>query len=673
MERQYFAAKEPKELASYLDGMLDGYVSYYQSTGVSDKVRQSYDTYYGSHFRWAAKTSGSSIGSGGRQGEFKLIGPNQYRNFLKHLLNMITSQKPTFDAKAINSDPESLLQAKLATQIIPALMAQHGIDDKLHRTAEASLVTAEGYLAVTWSMDKGKAFTAVPVEDEDGNPLMDDETGSVKLKTIKEGDLSVKCLTRADVVTDPEVDEWENNQWVMYRTKVNRYDLAAQHPEQADLICALPVADDPMSSTWNITWANAESPYVWVYHFYHKHCDALVKGRYMEFVNEDLILTDGPNPYGRSLPVFRMVPSNIIGSQRGYSDAFDLLPVQQAYDTIFSAIFTNQSTFGVQSILVPETCNLTSTQVSTNLAFLKYNPAGGKPEPLQLTSTPAELFKFLDLCEHLMEMISGVNSVARGSPDSSLKSGVALGLVQSMAIQYASGFQREWVKLLEDVATFVMELFQNFATTDRFIAIAGRDQRSYIKAFQGKDLDRVERMTIELGNPLSQTLAGRVENADKLLQAGMIPTPQEYLTVMETGQLAPAVRAVDTMMQLVHQENDDLLRGIVPIVLPSDNDQLHMQEHQSLYNDPEIRRDPRRRAIIDQHWKMHEQNWAMKNPVNGMIAGQPPIPPGPVQPPPQPMPPAPGTPGGPVDVIEQAGLPLPDEAQLYAPNVPPQA
>lgn len=680
MERQYFAAKEGKELASYLDGMLNGWISYYQSTGMWDKISQSYNTYYGSAFRWAAKTSGTSIASGGRQGENKLIGPNQYRNFLKHLLNMITSQKPTFDAKAINSDPESLLQAKLATQIIPALMSQHGIADKLHQTAEAALVTAEGYLAVTWSMEKGKAFTAVPVQDQDGNPLMDDETGSVKLKAVKEGDVKVKRLTRADVFTDPEVDEWSENQWVLYRERVNRYDIAAQHPEHADMIYSLPVAEDPLSgSTWNNTWGNQDSPYIWQYSFYHKHSDSLNKGRRFEFLNEDIILSDGPNPYGKKLPIFRMVPSHTIGSQRGYSDAFDLLPVQQAYNVIFSAIFTNQSTFGVQSILVPETCNLTTTQIGQNMALLKYNPAGGKPEPLQLTSTPAELFKFLELCEHLMEMISGVNAVARGAPDSQLKSGVALGLVQSMAIQYASGFQREWVKLLEEVATFVMELFQNFATTNRFIALAGKDQRSYIKAFKGSDLDKVERITIDLGNPLSQTLAGRAEQADKLLQHGLLTTPQEYLTVVETGQMSPAVKAVDTMLQLVHQENDDLLRGIVPNVLPSDNDQIHMQEHNILYNDPEIRRDPNRLAVIDQHIAMHEANWARKKPVTGMLAGQPPMPqpqmpmgpeaggaPPPGEPFPAPLPPD----QPPMD--QPQGLPLPDEAQLYAPNVPPQ-
>ena len=669
MERQYFAAKDGKELVSHLDGMLDGWTQYYRSTGMWDKVRQSYDTYYGSHFRWSSKQVGTSISSGGRQGELKLVGPNQYRNFLKHLLNMITAQKPSFDGKANNSDPESLLQAKLATQIIPALMSEHGMDAKLYQVAESALVTAEGYIAVTWSMDKGKAHTAIPVMDLDGEPLMDDETGTVKLKTVKEGDLKVKVLTRADIFVDPEVDDYSENQWIVYRERTNRYDLCANYPEYADKIIALPIADDPVSSSsWNRAWNNTESPYVYQYHFYHKHSDSLVKGRYCSYLDSDIILHDGVNPYGKELPVFRMVPSNVIGSQRGYSDAFDLLPVQQAYDTIFSAIFTNQSAFGVQSVLVPETCNLNAVQISQSLAFLKYNPAGGKPEPLQLTSTPAELFKFLDLCEHLMEMISGVNAVARGAPDSGLKSGVALGIVQSMAIQYASGFQRQWVNLLQDVASFTLKLFQNFATTDRFIAVAGRDQRSYIKAFKGSDLDKVERITVDLGNPLAQTIAGRVDMADKLLQAGMLPTPQEYLTVAMTGRMEVAVKAVDTMLQLIHQENDDMLQGIVPIVLETDNDQLHLQEHNALYNDPEIRRDPRRKAVIDQHKAMHEASWANKKPVDGMLNGQNPMPQPAMIPNGQGANIAPDLAAAPQD----GGPPLPNTATMYANNQVPQ-
>lgn len=673
MQKKYFAAKESKETVKHLMSFIEHHNSYFKVSGMADKVRQSFDTYYGNHFKLGSATSGSSIKTGGRQGELKLVGVNQYRNLLRHMLNMITSQKPSFDAKAVNSDPESMSQARLATQIIPALQAQYKIDERLYKTAESGLVTAEGYMAVTWSMEKGNPISAVQVEDSDGQPMLDDD-GAPRLKIMKDGDLKVKSLQRTDVYFDREIEEWEDNQWVMWREKENRFDLMAQFPEFADEIESVESAETLIGERLSDTgWDEIESPYVWKYCFYHKASDSVPQGRMTYFLNDNVILEDRKNPYANLLPLFRMCPSHIIGSQSGYTDGFDLLPLSQAYDVIFSAIFTNNSTFGVQSVLVPETCNLTAIQISQSMTFLKYNPAGGRPEPLNLTASPAELFKFLELVEHLFEIISGINSVARGSPDSALKSGVALGLVQSMAIQYASGFQKQWVSLLTDVATFVMKLFQAFATTERFIAMAGKDNASYVKAFKGTDIQNVDRMTVDLGNPITQTIAGKMDMADKLLGANMLPTPQEYITVATTGNLSPAIRPVESMMSLIHQENDDLMKGILPPVNLSDNDEIHMRSHAILINDPEVRKNPDRLQLVEQHLAMHDQNWQTKQPVQSIIAGQQPYPFPQMPMPPEGAPQEMGAPQLGQDMGQpESNLPLPDEAQLYAPNLTPQ-
>lgn len=674
MERKYFAAKESVELVKHLMAVAESQHQFFKQSGLSDKVRQSFDAYYGNHFKFASGTSGSSIKAGGRQGEIKLVGVNQYRNLLRHMLNMITSQKPAFDAKAINSDPESMSQARLATQIIPALQTQYKIDEKLYKAAEAGLVTAEGYVAIEWSMERGRAISAVPVADEQGE-VITDEDGQPRLKIAKDGDLKVKHVSRTDTYRDNEIEEWEDNQWVMWREKENRYDLMAQYPHLAEALMSAQPAETVFGErlSFQVT-SGIESPYVWKYCFFHKASDSVPMGRKVYFIDDNIIFADTQNPYGNLLPIFRMCPSQIIGSQNGYTDGFDILPLQQVYDVIYSAIFTNGSTFGIQSVLVPETCNITPTQISQSMVFLKYNPAGGKPEALQLTSTPAELFKLLELTEHLMEIISGINSVARGAPDSSLKSGVALGLVQSMAIMYASGFQKQWVNMLTDVATFVMKLFQNFATTERFIAVAGKDSASYIKAFKGDDIKNVDRMTIDLGNPMSQTIAGKADLADKLLSAQMLPTPQEYITVATTGQLSPAIKPVESMLSLIHQENDDLMKGLIPKVEPTDNDEIHIRTHLILLNDPEIRNNQQRAGAVYQHLAMHDQSWQQKRPVDGMIAGQQPYP-FPAQPQAPQGQPDMGAPalGQDLNAVQPNQTPLPKEAQLYAPNTTPTA
>lgn len=170
----------------------------------------------------------------------------------------------------------------------------------------------------------------------------------------------------------------------------------------------------------------------------------------MLMLDSDLVLIDTPMPY-RKLPVYRISAGDIMGTPYGYSDLFDVLPLQDAINSLYSTILTNQNAFGVQNVLVPRGSDVNEENLGGALNILSYNAQFGKPEALNLTQTPAEIFNFVEKLERTAETLSGVNSVARGNPESSLKSGNALALVQSMALQYMSGLQQSYVKMVEDV------------------------------------------------------------------------------------------------------------------------------------------------------------------------------------------------------------------------------
>src|SRR5690606_13663300 len=106
-----------------------------------------------------------------------------------------------------------------------------------------------------------------------------------------------------------------------------------------------------------------------------------------------------------------------------------------------------------------------------------------------LTQTPPEIFNFMTQIERLMETISGVNSVARGNPEASLKSGAALALVQSMAIQFSQNLQRAYAQLIEDLGTSTINILKDFAAVPRVAAIAGKSNRPMMREFVGDDLN----------------------------------------------------------------------------------------------------------------------------------------------------------------------------------------
>jgi hypothetical protein len=251
-----------------------------------------------------------------------------------------------------------------------------------------------------------------------------------------------------------------------------------------------------------------------VFEFYHKKTESLPDGRYILFLSEDIILQDRPMPY-RMLPVFRIAPAEILGTPFGYTPLFDIMPIQEAVNSLYSSIMTNNSAFAVQNVWVKPGSKLDMASISGGLNIIE---SLEKPEAINLTSTPAETYKFVEMLERTMETLSGVNSVARGNPEASLRTGAALALVQSMALQFASELQQSYVQLVEDVGTSIIRILQDFAESPRLITIVGKSNRTYMKEFSNKDIQNVSRVTADVGNALAKTTAGRVQMADQLLQ-----------------------------------------------------------------------------------------------------------------------------------------------------------
>jgi len=665
-QNDYFAAAKADVLAAELLTRAENSLTHQKQIGLISKWTQSYNFYYGNHFKTGA--GDSAIKSAGTHGELKLLTINQYRNLLRHMLIMTTAQRPAWDCRAVNTDPRSLTSAKLGGNILDYYMFEKRLGRYFKRAGETALVLSKGFLKATWDPSLGRPYGRKSVKDANGQNLVDSD-GVPMTKIEYEGDISVSCHMPQDVFYDEGLEDFAQADWVCVRVWKNKYNLAARHPDLREKILALPTKRDVMKSYQMGFTSLEDSSLVEIFEFYHKKTEALPNGR-CSFFGKGVELYDGPFPYEKRLPVFRIVPGEILGTAEGYTDGFDLLSIQEAIDTLSSIIFTNQNAHGVQSILMPEGCNMTAVQIAQGLRAIKYNPASGKPEPMQLTSTPPEIFKFLEMLERFAETISGVNSVARGNPDSSLKSGVALGLVQSMALQFASGFQESWVELLEDVGTFILcDLLKNFAENDRMVAIAGKNNRGYMSKFKGKDLLPIDRVIVDLGNPMSRTTGGRVAMADNLLEKGMIKTPQEYLTVLNTGQLEPAIQGTEAELALIRQENDDLLEGKDVVGLAFDKHLLHMQEHSVLFANPEIRRSPQLLQKALEHWQWHKQTYQTQDPIVAMVSGEPPAP---MPPPPPGMPPI-GPPPGPGAPMEPppggAGMPMPPMPQdLMAPQ-----
>lgn len=657
---EYFATLPQEEIVPELDKKVDLWYENISLSGIFRKMKKSYAAYYGYNSTGAGHSSSEIIKSG-EQGELSLIKANHFRNLLQHLLVMTTSSRPAMEARAINTDYRSLAQTILANGILDYYMREKRLERFLKAATEYALVFGEGYVRMEWDTSEGEEYSVDP------------ESNKIQFT----GDISYSVLNPLDVIKDVFAPDSTSMDWVIVRHFKNRFELVAKYPELKDDILKAPTKDD-LDMTFNYkfkTDGQMRSDLIPVYEFYHEKSDALPNGRQLVYVNKDAVLYDGPLPY-RNIPVYRIAPGEFIGTPSGYTVAFDLLALQETLDGLYSIVVTNQSTFGVQNLLLPQGHNISYSALPGGLNVIEYDASSGvKPEALNLTSTPPEIFKFIDKLEGTMETISGVNSVARGNPEANLRSGNALALIQSMAIQFNSGLQQSFAQLIEDVGTATITTLRDFAAVPRVAMIVGKNNRSYMKEFTGNDLDKVNRVVVDMGNPLAKTTAGKLEMANNLLQQGIIKTAQDYIMVMKTGNLDTMVEGELSELANIKAENENLAEGEAVQVLMTDEHVLHIKEHKCVLASPDARQNAEVVQAVLKHIQDHIQQLKTADPNLLNILGQPSLaqPPqgGPLGaggPPPGPGGPPHGGPGGPPPPAAGKG-PMGAPPGANAPNI----
>lgn len=607
-EKVYWAADETAKAVAEIDERVEQYYQVIRSSRIMDLWRSAHWACY------AGQRTGGNLGIAGEAGELTTIELNDYANLKQHIINYVTAQRPYFEAKAINNDHLSQTQTILAQSLVETVMRERDLEGAAHRTVDFAVQYGDGWLGVEWDAQEGEDFRPDP------------ETGQV----VKTGDVIFGTYGAWDVVRDTLKDSNDQLDWYVVRRWRNRFDLIARYPELGDEIAQVPTKYETedrrpriVSRQWTQTTGIQVNDDVPTWTFYHERTPAMPDGRMLVYLTPDLVLYDGPLPY-RKIPLYRMAAMDVHGTIHGYTMMHDLLAPQYAVNAVASTIVSNQAALGVQNVWVPSGANVTWKEIKGGLNLLE----GGiqPPQPLQLLATSPETFTLLELLQKQMETLSGVNAVARGNPQESLKSGAALALVQAQAIQFLSLTQKAYVRLLEAVCTEVVHQYQDFASLPHLITVTGQGNREYAQSFKGEDIAHISRVTVQQQNPLMATLSGRYNLGEMMVQSGLVKDPLQLNMVLSTGRLEPLVQGPQKERLNIASENERLANGQPCVAVITDNHPLHIMENSSVLDSPEARENPDVVRAVTEHLLEHQQLWETAPPSLLAAKGVPPPP-----------------------------------------------
>lgn len=620
-----FAEDDPKSLVSRLLSRYLEIAKFMTARGITGRWAKSFSSYYGYYYVDQKSTYG--MGTGGMQGELTNVAINQYRNLIQHTLALTTQNKVSYDAVPTNSDVEGRNASMVANATLEYFFEQPKYAQILYQMAEMGVVFGTSFLKVYW--DTNKHLSGV-----DGD-----------LTPVYAGDVGMQAYTPLDVIIEPFKSSYEDQNWLVTREIVNRYDLIAQYPDLESDILQLDKIMDIQNAD---PYFAVDEDHVWKFEVYHKSTPVLPFGRYTVFCSENVILEDyRENPYcntdsktgfpitGSGIPVVCFRPAIVYGSAWGHTIAFDLLPLQDVKNMLASTIATNQAAFGVQNIIVSRGTNTDFADIANGMRVVEVDfdpslgPSAGAPSVLELLKTPAEIFDYNNKIDEEMEKISGINGALRGTPPPQVSSGTAMALLTTQAQSFNNQLENMYISSLEDAASLLIKIIAKFMPDGDLVSIIGLKEDYAITDFKGEELGKIQKIKILTGNAMSKSPAGRLAIAQDMLNSGQI-TPSEYTEVVETGYIKDKMEDITAEDALIQWENQQLIQGKSVVALMTDNPLLHMKNHRTTMLHPDVRDDPEKQEIIMKHLIEHQQHWVVLGHDNpqllALITGSP-IPP----------------------------------------------
>ncbi len=663
-QREYFAKLPPlsREFAAACMERFQTNISMLKESHRHERMRRSWLMYYSK-----SRDGGwddTEIQAVGPNGETTLIRPNEYRNLIQHQLNLVTQSPPGYMCMAVNSDSDSLTEAIRGNGILDYYLRALHLADVRVEHAETALVLGESFVHARWDHSAGREYAVrdEPVLDDEGQPkrskvTLPDGTEGEQIETVQvpvhEGEFVFSLGTPYDVAYDPMARDKNRPRWAVVCEPANRWDLAAQFPDYEEQILKAEPYSKHISDIDEIYLRQqyAHDDYIAAFYVYVEKSPAVREGREALVLDSETVLTDGPLSEDRA-PVFRLAPSSVIFQSGGYTNNFDLMPLQEVYAAQMSTVLSNHTAWGKNWVTAPKGTSTKPHHLSRGLGLLEYDPVpgtpgGGEPHALSLLSSQAEHLTFLEVIRGTMERHAVIPSNMRGEGEKG-SSGAKEALIHAAAQQYATGFMRALARSDEDIGTHLIDSLKTHATTTRVATIVGKYSSYSSIEYTGEDLQRIARVTVRAADAMRDTPQGREMMADKLMNfPDGILTAEQYLMFLETGRTEPMYETVRDEMMTIRRENEALLDGKPAHFSKWDRHSLHIREHKGKLCDERVQQNPQLKAQIEMHLQMHVNAIDPTHPEFAGIGvlltiGEKPLPM-----PPPPGPPMPGQPNAP--------------------------
>jgi hypothetical protein len=226
-----------------------------------------------------------------------------------------------------------------------------------------------------------------------------------------------------------------------------------------------------------------------------------------------------------------------------------------------------------------------------------------------------------------LEELSMINSTLRGQPPANVTSGAMAATLSANALEFIYSDTKGLTIGLEQLMSMSIKNYKKFASVEQVIDVIGEGNTSTAQEFQAGDVKGVKQVKIRQGNPLLNTIAGRLQLGESilpLLQQGKNDAISRYLGLLEGAPIETLFQSELSEDVAVMQEIEALQRGEPVAPLITDNHPMYIRAYQKLLYNPAIRQNgPMVQSVLSLMMERARLEMQCPPDVKAMLRGLP--------------------------------------------------
>jgi len=480
---------------------------------------------------------------------------NKMRANQRTIISNLTQRKIVFEITPTGPDDESVRAARLGEAILR----------DLHRGQRWEVIREE-HMAATCKGGTGALM--VEIHPDTKIPI-------------------VKPLSLAEFIVEPGSRNAESARWCIKiealppKTVQAMFGLSKEPPEDAHAGLA-PFQHKMLHQSWG-SEGGATMPKLTKVLTYYERPMGKKKGGWQVVVDNKVVEKGKwPYPFSDRLPI--AVARETIEENQWWGTTYmdDVRKVQVILNGIWSGIAEHAKQLGTIRALFPASAEPFVEEMTDKPGFQPWPDGVELPQYMEQPKLENWYESVIDRASMMIDDIMGVHEVSRGMAPPNIESGTGISILTENDSSPTGRLIKETARCWEEVAQMCLHIYETTQTKERTITIdAGYGPERF--PHKGSDLSREFQVEVPSDELTPRSRVAMIEQADKMLQMGLIQSPAQYVRIAELPGANELISGISPQIAKAKRENSELARGEIsnPEWHKDDNHQLHIEEHKA--------------------------------------------------------------------------------------------